>query len=113
MNNLEKAKQYGEAVANQMFKDMQDLKMQGNNFKWDDFPTMFQEVAVASGLANINRIKNKEEIQEIIKQSYFETAKNLMTEYEKTKSLPTISNTQNSQEPLKQPTNIPTPKMKF
>lgn len=70
MTNVKKAKSYGIAWANQMFKDFSNPKWQGENFTWEKFPDMAAALASASVFMSFShKVKNIHILKEVVKQS--------------------------------------------
>lgn len=70
MTNVEKAKKYGIAWANQMFDDFSHPNNRGENFTWEKFPEMASRLSAANCFMNFNiKVKNLPVLKEICKQS--------------------------------------------
>lgn len=70
MNNVEKARKYGVAWANQMFKDFSNPNNRGENFTWEKFPDMASRLAEAGCFMNFShRVKNLTVLEEACRRS--------------------------------------------
>lgn len=77
----QKAKEFGLACAESIFKDFQNPLNRGSNFKWENFPILVSEVAKTTCFTNFPHRVNIE-IKEIARASAFFRAKELIGHYD-------------------------------